>query len=558
MVDNVGFRDLVRALDPRYQIPSRPVFSESVIPSLYHEVKRNLKADLANTVGGISFTTDMWRSGQHTEYMCVTLHWIVFDEQNNEMKQRSALVSIEEFPEAATANNIRQRLEEVFSEWCGEVGRGKDCVIIFGVSDNGANVKKALLDAADEGKIFGWVSCFAHNLNLTVQHAVKTQRNVADGLTILRKVVSKVLNSTPIKRRFEELQRLHYPGRRQHLHLHPDVPTRWNSVLTMLESILPQRLAVEALIQDRVMQSHHDIVLPHVFNYWTDVCDAMEELVKILRPFHEATLICSQEKSTLSSYVPTSKGPSVSVTGAPAEGVGSTKDLLLNGLNKITADRILREGNCHVYFAATLLDPRYKKKFVPRERLDRVIASLVEAAVFMAKDDEIGQQNEEGDLSDTQQYPRDDFQPDDPVGDFSDDEAHEVHDDDVAVESQASLMASIVAAATDDDDDGTADRAQMLSVKERVNAELTSYINEPAMETTASTQAVLKYWQQSRQSFPILSRIAMSYLACPMSSVSSERMFSLAGNILTKKQCAMKSGNLNKLAVIKVNRHYLQ
>ena len=83
LVENEGFRDLMNTVDPRYTIPSRSVFARNVIPNVFEEVKRNLKADIERTVGGLCFTTDMWRSGQHKEFMCVTLHWIIYDERKH-------------------------------------------------------------------------------------------------------------------------------------------------------------------------------------------------------------------------------------------------------------------------------------------------------------------------------------------------------------------------------------------------------------------------------------------------------------------------------------------
>ncbi len=42
VVDNVGFREMVRVLEPRYHMPSRPHFSQEVVPSLYCEAKEKV------------------------------------------------------------------------------------------------------------------------------------------------------------------------------------------------------------------------------------------------------------------------------------------------------------------------------------------------------------------------------------------------------------------------------------------------------------------------------------------------------------------------------------
>ena len=75
VVENDGFKELVDLLEPRYDLPSRRYFADTVIPELYNEVVRNLKADLHDAVPGVSLTTDMWQSHQKIEYMAVTMHW---------------------------------------------------------------------------------------------------------------------------------------------------------------------------------------------------------------------------------------------------------------------------------------------------------------------------------------------------------------------------------------------------------------------------------------------------------------------------------------------------
>jgi hypothetical protein len=54
-----------------------------------------------------------------------------------------------------------------------------------------------------------------------------------------------------------------------------------------------------------------------------------------------------------------------------------------------------------------------------------------------------------------------------------------------------------------------------------------------------------------KNEWPSLTRLTLSYLSCPPSSVTSERVFSLTRNIVTKKRCALLPGNIGRLAFIK-------
>ncbi len=59
----------------------------------------------------------------------------------------------------------------------------------------------------------------------------------------------------------------------------------------------------------------------------------------------------------------------------------------------------------------------------------------------------------------------------------------------------------------------------------------------------------LEFWcdRSVQRKFPALSKVALRLYACPASSASAERLFSLSGNILTKKRMSMKCETVRKL-----------
>ncbi len=88
--------------------------------------------------------------------------------------------------------------------------------------------------------------------------------------------------------------------------------------------------------------------------------------------------------------------------------------------------------------------------------------------------------------------------------------------------------------------------------------ELTAYLSEPVIPVRSQdgkviAQDLLNYWYRHKSEWPALTRLALSYLSCPPSSVTSERVFSLTGNIVSKKRCALLPGNIGRLAFIKFN-----
>ena len=62
---------------------------------------------------------------------------------------------------------------------------------------------------------------------------------------------------------------------------------------------------------------------------------------------------------------------------------------------------------------------------------------------------------------------------------------------------------------------------------------------------------ILKYWQAKQYQYPVLSRIARDYLAIPASSAASERIFSVGGDIVTKKRNRLLPSTLQYLLCLR-------
>ncbi len=75
VVENDGFTHLLSVLEPRYQLPSRPHFSQNVLPHLYSEGRAKLVEDLSDAKC-IALTTDGWTSRVTQSFMTITAHYI--------------------------------------------------------------------------------------------------------------------------------------------------------------------------------------------------------------------------------------------------------------------------------------------------------------------------------------------------------------------------------------------------------------------------------------------------------------------------------------------------
>ena len=62
---------------------------------------------------------------------------------------------------------------------------------------------------------------------------------------------------------------------------------------------------------------------------------------------------------------------------------------------------------------------------------------------------------------------------------------------------------------------------------------------------------ILKYWASKEYEFPTIARIAKDHLAIPATSAASESVFSVGGDIITKKQNRLGAGNTRRLLCLR-------
>ena len=61
-----------------------------------------------------------------------------------------------------------------------------------------------------------------------------------------------------------------------------------------------------------------------------------------------------------------------------------------------------------------------------------------------------------------------------------------------------------------------------------IESELCQYLSEPVV---SRTEDPLKWWKYNKERFPSLAKVARVYLGSPPTSVPSERLFSVAGEV---------------------------
>jgi hypothetical protein len=109
IVENEGFRQLLKILEPQYPIISRKELTQTVVPEIFSDIKQKVKLSLQGSKSRVNFTTDMWKcEGQNREYMTVTAHWAVENDKQKSFEITNALLEVEESSDSACAYNIRK------------------------------------------------------------------------------------------------------------------------------------------------------------------------------------------------------------------------------------------------------------------------------------------------------------------------------------------------------------------------------------------------------------------------------------------------------------------
>jgi hypothetical protein len=323
LVENEHFRRFLSDLDSKYTAPCRKTVTSTILPALL-EQKKNAVSKLLSACSSIALTIDIWTDRRQHGFLGVTGHYF-----SKEGTLCSSLIRFHAFTGSHTGTKIAAAMEEIMAD-CDI----KDKVHYI-VTDNASNMKKAATfifalpsdddvdqvimqgqdggdltveeddTVLDDGSLYEDLAlddlpvtvgvmrgerlpCFAHSLQLTVRDGLKKIAVSRAATAKCAKLASLVHQSATFKHAFEETF-----GTNRSI---PQVnDTRWNSFYVHL-------LAISALDSKKLSdllkknsQSH--LVLTH------RELEQVNELVKVLEPFSEATNIAQGENYVTISYV---------------------------------------------------------------------------------------------------------------------------------------------------------------------------------------------------------------------------------------------------------------
>ncbi len=193
IVEDAGFRQLVKALDPKCVLPTCHTLTKEILPQLLSEKVESLKTKLRQTKD-VSLMTDAWTSTNNTPYLVITAHFFCENSSDKNISLASSILTCSKIKESCTGEYLKEELISACDKFLIQEK------LVACVTDGGQNMIKAV----KEMKGGHHISCFNHLLNLCVQHATDNTPGFKSLKEKVNSFVTKTRQSTTAKRAFEE------------------------------------------------------------------------------------------------------------------------------------------------------------------------------------------------------------------------------------------------------------------------------------------------------------------------------------------------------------------
>ena len=337
LVEGNGFKEFIRALDPRYKVPSRGKVAKGDLPALEENVKADLKDQLRSALWA-SFTTDIWTSRKNTPFITITVHFLA------QGKLQTKVLGCIKFWESHTSQHIEEKMRGILEEF------DLQTKIVTGTTDNAHNIVKAVRDLLGRH-----VPCFAHCLNLCANDSLDLYEDLKESRQKVMGLIKEMNYSSKAKKVFMDCQ--------ERLNIRPfkpliaEVKTRWNSTFLMFQRALELK---DAITLYQVHSGQEQGLSPQNWDY-------IKKALRLLRPLYEATVEMSGEQYvTGSKVVPMSKTLlgwySGEETRLQETSEGSFEHCFSRELLHALERRLGKMEDIKELAAATLLDPRFKRE----------------------------------------------------------------------------------------------------------------------------------------------------------------------------------------------------
>lgn len=274
IVENEGFKNLMKAVVPQYKIPSRTSLRRW-LDNKYEVISETFRKKLS-TIADLTLTTDIWSDTLNMKsFIGVTVHFGI------DIELISVTLGVYELDERHTSQYISEKLLRTCEEW----GINKDNVTAV-VTDNAANMVKAIELAFGKKK---HIPCFAHTLNLVAEGTMACSAEWQNIVSKIKAIVTWFKQSCIAS---DELRKSTTTF--AETKLIQSVPTRWNSTYYMVQRFLELRSVINDIL------FRHATAPPMLSGSEISIASSV---LLILRPLEVATKEVSGDKYCTSSKI---------------------------------------------------------------------------------------------------------------------------------------------------------------------------------------------------------------------------------------------------------------
>jgi len=409
---------------------------------------------------------------------------------------KSYTLTTHQLEDRHTALNLTNQLETTFSKW--EIEEKVMAV----VTDNAKNVLNAvssLTNVTEKNDL----TCSAHTLQLAVNNGLKYEK-IEKLIELSSKIVGHFKHSNLATQCLKAKQdQLGLPTEC----LIQSCKTRWNSVFMMLDRLYQNRCPVSNVFADRTVTT---AAMAQKFEVTENQWICIETIVKLLKPLQVITTIFCGEKYCSISMVRPLLNIVMEKHLQPQINDDEIAENFKHTVIQELKYRFKLEWNPSSHVSArqiaSFLDPRYKD-------LEHEVADAKEEIRKQVKSllDDISKNNSDIQIQTSE------------------------------TKNDSSALAFLYG---DKDNCNTDD----------TTVQLQNYLAEPQLRFDLDA---LEWWKTRAMKYPLMVVLAVKYLGIPATSVSSERCFSTAGNIVTAKRSCLAPETVNMLVFLYQNKQLL-
>ncbi|XP_005103836.1 zinc finger BED domain-containing protein 1 isoform X2 [Aplysia californica] len=333
IVEGRGFRDFVKALDVRYEPPSKKTIMKTMLNDLAEETKNKVKLEVV-IASFFAITVDTWMYRGSQNFITVSAHFI---KDNWEMS--SIVLETFDRTDEATGDALALSLKRITDEW-------NISERIISLISNGTDntVTAATLST-------GWehLVCFGHTLNLVINNALKS---VAEIVRIQKKTSDAVGYFETCVKASDTLSAVQQQHNLPVHKLKQESSKFWNSTYAMFVRMVEQYEAVNTVLC--FLSKDHMCLCD-------DEVELMRSVIEVLKPFEAATQeICTSGYTFMSKVIPIATLLQ-QVTASGMVPLSGPQSALKSALLQQMQQQFSNFENSYTLAVSTLLDPRFKR-----------------------------------------------------------------------------------------------------------------------------------------------------------------------------------------------------